>query len=234
MGFGRRVVDQAPISDARAVVFDMDGLLLDSEPFWQRAEQRVFRQLGLILTTEMCSQTIGLRVDEVVEHWSRRLSWSQTLNTTQIAQDILDEMVVLFHSQAQLMPGVEEALAYYATKGLPLGIASSSPLVLINAFVNRFSLESVFDSVCSAEFEVYGKPHPAVYIRCCEQLGVKPAASLAFEDSLNGVLSAKSAKMAVIAIPSAKEYERSEFAIADAKYRCLHDFIARLEVDVDV
>lgn len=212
----------------------MDGLLVDSEPLWQESEKRVFANVGLHLTDAMCQETVGLRIDEVVDHWAQRCGFAKSVSKSQIVADIVDEMTLLFRTKAMLLPGVEEALYYYGSKSIPLGIASSSPLQMIFALVERFSFESVFQSVRSAEMEAYGKPHPAVYLSCCHHLGVAPTQTLAFEDSVNGVIAAKSAKMSVIAIPAAQDRDRPEFAIADGRYASLHDFLAALEVDHEI
>ena len=98
-----------------AVVFDMDGLLIDSEPFWRAAEVSVFNQLGFPLTEEMCEQTVGFRIDEVVRYWHDKHPWPE-LNVEKTASDIVSRVKELVHESGVAKPGVYELLEFFEQK----------------------------------------------------------------------------------------------------------------------
>ncbi len=197
-----------------AVIFDMDGVLIDSEPWWRIAEIEVFKTVGLELTEEDCMKTTGFRFDEVVEYWYHRHPW-QGKAVEQVATEVIDRMEQHILHDAPLMPSVHEAIKFASSTGAQLAVASSSALRLIKAMATRLHDDAAFDALVSAEFEPYGKPHPAVFLSAAKQLGVKPEKCLVIEDSLFGVIAAKSAKMACVAIPAAHDRPNPKFAIAD-------------------
>ena len=197
-----------------AIIFDMDGLLIDSEPFWQQAEIEVFADVGLTLTPELCLQTMGLRIDEVVNYWYRQYPWEQPSQAA-IAQRIVQRVIELIETQGVSRKGVYPLFEFLKCQDLPLALASSSDDRLIEAVMNRLELHNLFQVIHSATRETYGKPHPAVYLTTAEKLGVTPTHCLALEDSLNGVLSAKAARMICYAIPEGYPDSDPRFSIAD-------------------
>jgi sugar-phosphatase len=184
----------------RAVVFDMDGLLIDTEPIWRRVEIEIFGRLGLHLTEEQCMETMGVRVAQVVELWHSRRPW-QGPPTAEVTQQIVDGVIAHVLAEGQPMPGVLEALDMVHAAGLPIAIASSSSEGMIRAVIRRLKIERYIQVICSADDEAEGKPHPAVYLRAAERLRVPPDECLALEDSPTGVLAAKAAGMYCIAVP---------------------------------
>lgn len=207
----------------QAILFDMDGVLLDSEPFWRIAEIEVFRALGKEFTEEDCVETMGLRIDEVVAYRVPDADQEKTVN------EILDRMVEMVSERGVPLPGVRETLARLSELKIPLGLATSSNYRLLHATLNSLGLQDAFQIVHSAEDEEYGKPHPGVYITAAQKLGFKPKHCLAIEDSLNGVISAKAAQMSVIAIPEEAVYDNPRFAVADLKLESLDKAIPFLE-----
>lgn len=205
-----------------AVIFDMDGVLIDSEPFWQESEIEVFGRAGLALTREMCLQTMGLRVDEVVEYWRRRRPFDDAPAGT-LEDAIIDGVVERILSKGEAKEGSAHALKFFRGEGLRVALASSSAYRLIRAVTGRLGLAGEFEVVYSAEEEEYGKPHPGVYLTTARRLGVAPAVCLAVEDSLNGVLAAKAARMRCVAVPEPKQRRDPRFSIADAMLDSLAD-----------
>ncbi len=198
-----------------ASVFDMDGLLVDSEPLWQLAEVEILGALGVPLEAGHARQTKGMFVAEVTRYWHERFPWSGP-TPEQVAVSVVDRVCELVVERGRLQPGVDRALGLCATHGLPLAIASSSEYRLIRLVLDHFGLAGEFDIVHSAEDEPYGKPHPGVYLGAAAKLGVEPTRCLAWEDAPAGVLAAKAARMVCVAVPEDSERTRPAFAIADA------------------
>lgn len=207
----------------RAAIFDMDGLLIDSEPLWRIAEIEVFSEVGLSLTDELCRQTVGLRADEAVGYWHARRPWPGP-SVEDVTRRLLDSAEALIVERGALMPGAAELLATLHAQQMRLAIASSSPLRLIRAVVARFELSDYFGVLHTAEHEPAGKPDPAVYVTTMARLGVEPALCIAFEDSVPGVRSAKAAGAAVVAVPAPEDAGDEGFALADMRLESLHEF----------
>jgi beta-phosphoglucomutase-like phosphatase (HAD superfamily) len=205
-----------------AVIFDMDGVLIDSEPFWQESEIEVFGRAGLALTRAMCLQTMGLRVDEVVEYWRRRSPFDDA-PAGALEDAIVGGVVERILAKGEAKEGAAHALEFFRAKGLRAALASSSAYRLIGAVTERLGLSGKFEVVYSAEEEEYGKPHPGVYLTTARRLGVAPAECVAVEDSFNGVLAAKAARMKCVAVPEPAQRRDPRFCIADAVLDSLAD-----------
>jgi len=199
---------------AGAVIFDMDGLLIDSEPLWHVAEIEVFATVGVELTPDLCQQTTGLRIDEVVQIWYSRRPWSDPAPDA-VSRRIVERVVELVAEQGEPKPGAIAAVAAARDAGCALALATSSAPSLIEAVVARLGLAGAFDVMHTAAEERYGKPHPAVLLTTAELLSVDPSRCVVLEDSLNGVIAAKAARMACIAVPEVPPDQRARFAIAD-------------------
>lgn len=211
----------------KAVIYDMDGLIIDSEPLWQEAEISVFRSVNVNLTREDCMKVMGMRTDEVVDYWFRRFPWEDP-SKTEITSAIIRELIRLIKEKGELMEGVKESLAFMKSKDVKTALASSSSYEIINTVVEKFGLMKEFEEIYSAQEEEYGKPHPAVYISAAIRLNVAPVECLAIEDSLNGVLAAKAAKMKCIAVPYEGVRRDRRFSIADVTLDSL------MQIDSDV
>lgn len=206
-----------------AVIFDMDGVLIDSEPLWHEAEIAAFAEAGLILTSEDCLRTTGLRVDETVGYWcARHPELSQYRDRSDLlVASILDRLVDLVSRRGVMKPGVEGVLDRVRSRGLRLALASSSPYRVIHAVLGAFGLD--FEVVHSAEEEARGKPDPAVYLTTARKLGVAPGPCVAIEDSPNGLLSAKAAGMKCIVVPEPALRDDPRLAAADARVGSLDE-----------
>lgn len=207
----------------RAAIFDMDGLLLDSEPFWQQAEIDVLGRLGVPLTPEMCEQTKGLRIDEVITWWRSRYPWTGVSNE-RVVHDVLDGVAERVASHGRLLPGVEHALQLARRHCERVALASSSPMSLISHTLQTLGIRDQFDIVRSAEHEAHGKPHPAVYLSTAAELGISPLRCLAFEDSMTGVIAAKAARMVCVAVPDPTQRNDPRFTVADLTLDSLEQF----------
>ncbi|HEX3796466.1 MAG TPA: hexitol phosphatase HxpB [Acidimicrobiales bacterium] len=205
-----------------ASIFDMDGLLIDSEILWHEAEIEIFGDLGVPLVTDSCRSTKGMFVGEVTEYWYGHYGWTGP-TPAEVAVTIVDRVIELLLAKGELKPGAEHAIALCAGRGWPLAVASSSQYRLIELALEHFDLRRHFSLIHSAEDEAYGKPHPAVFITAAQKLGVTPRSCLVWEDAPAGVLAAKAATMACIAVPEAGEEGRPAFGLADAVVGSLLD-----------
>ena len=200
---------------AAAVIFDMDGLLIDSEPLWVRAEIEVFGAVGLELSEDDCARTKGLRVDDVVAYWQASSPKGfGGVPRAEVESRLIARVATLIAAEGRALAGASSALALARARG-PVALASSSPLPVIEAALDRLGMSGSFDVVLSAWSEPYGKPHPGLFLSTAARLGAPAAECLVLEDSLNGVLAAKSARMACVAVPFDHPDHDPRFVIAD-------------------
>ncbi|HRG00692.1 MAG TPA: hexitol phosphatase HxpB [Bacteroidia bacterium] len=202
------------LTGIKAVIFDMDGVIIDSEPLWRRAMIQSFEEIGIPFSDEHCRITTGLRFKEVAEFWFKKHGIKH------ISIDEFDELVInrlcdLIKQEGKTMKGVLEALVFLKSKNLKIGIGTSSNTKLMNTVVDVLNIRPYFDELCSAEHMPYGKPHPMVYLTCAERLGINPLNCLVIEDSVNGIIAGKAAQMKVIAIPEEINKNNPKFSIAD-------------------
>jgi len=206
-----------------AAIFDMDGLLIDSEPLWRRAERAVFAAVGLELTDEDCRQTTGLRSDEVVSYWYERRPWSGA-SPADVHRDLVRLIVDIICDRGRPQPGARRTIGAVRDAGLRLALASSSPHAVIEVALATLGLDDAFEVVCSADDEARGKPDPAVYRTTLRRLDLPAADCVALEDSAAGVAAAKAAGLVTIAVPDPAAFDDPRFDIADFKLRSLVDF----------
>lgn len=220
--------------DIQAVIFDMDGVLIDSEPLWQQAEFNTMTALGLPITYDDTLQTTGLRIDQVVEYWYKRYPWPDYQgnekrkhkgeNSNQaVAQRIVDQVISVIAHDAKPMQGVIEALNYCQSQRLHIGLATSSASSMIDAVLSKLNITHYFEVTTSAEHLAHGKPHPEVYLNCATALGVSPHHCLAIEDSFNGLIAARAANMHTIAIPAPEQQQLSKWQVAHQQLANLHE-----------
>jgi beta-phosphoglucomutase-like phosphatase (HAD superfamily) len=186
------------VPSIRAVILDMDGLLIDTEPVWRTAAREILAQLGIDLTDADLLDTTGIRVDEMAAAFlaSRPVP---APTPAEVADRITDAVVAYVARAGEPMAGVSEAIARFGRHDLGLAIASSSPIRLIDAVCARLNLD--IEVRCSALDEPRGKPAPDVYLAAARRLQLSPARCLALEDSPAGVLAAKAAGMTCVAVP---------------------------------
>ncbi len=208
------------MSNIKAIIFDMDGLLIDSEPFWRRASKEVFASVGVDLTEEDMKSTMGRRIDEVVEHWFHERPW-EGKSRKDIEAGIIDGVLELVKAEGTLRDGVKETLDICKSLNVPLAVASSSSSELIDVVISTLGIRDYFVELFSAEHETHGKPHPAVFISTASHLNVEPQHCLVFEDSPSGVLAAKAAKMTCIAVPDEEHFDHPFINTADLKLHSL-------------
>lgn len=199
----------------QGAIFDMDGLLVDSEPLWHQAEVEILGGLGVPIAAADVRHTKGMFVREVAGFWYGRHPWPGP-SPDDVAHRVVDRVMALVVERGRLQPGVDRAIGLCRGHGLPLAVASSSEHRLIDVVLERFGLGGDFPVRCSAEDEHYGKPHPAVFLSTAAALGAAPERCLVWEDAPAGVLAAKAARMTCVAVPAAEDAAHPWFLVADA------------------
>jgi HAD superfamily hydrolase (TIGR01509 family) len=181
-----------------AVVFDLDGVIVDSEPVWEQVRRQVVAGHGGHWLPDAQRRLMGMSTGE----WARYLS--QDLGTglppPAVAAAVIERMQARYRERVPLMPGAAEAVRRLAARW-PLGLASSSPPVLIGAVLDGAGLRECFTATLSTEQVSRGKPAPDIYLAVTDLLGFPPEACAAVEDSTNGLRSAAAAGLQVIAVP---------------------------------
>jgi len=209
-----------------AAIFDMDGLLIDSEPLWDRAELDIIASLGVDIGRRgELPDTLGLRIDMVVELWFAQQPWIGP-SREEVTARIISHAISLVEQERPLLPGVREAIALCKANGLKVGLASASPLHMLEKVLDMFELRDRFDALASAEKLQYSKPHPQVYLDCAAKLGIDPLCCVALEDSVNGMIASKAARMRSIVVPEHANFADVRYILADAKLSSLEQLTA--------
>lgn len=180
-----------------AVVFDMDGLLLDTEPLWAAAEADLLARRGLPYTAADAAATHGRSVADVITIYAVRLGG---VDPAALEAELLELAEARYMAGPALKPGAL-ALVRALHGRVPLAVASNTASWLVRGALARVDLLGAFDLVASGADIGRGKPHPDVYLAACAALGVSPARAVAFEDSPTGVRSARTAGLAVVGVP---------------------------------
>ena len=184
-----------------AALFDMDGLLVDTEPVWTVAEEELAAHLGGTFTAELKAAIVGTRLEVAVP---TILRWYGADASARAVADtsawLLDRMVSLFAEGVTVLPGVPELLDALRAEGVPLALVSSSYRVLVDAVLAQGV--GPFDVTVAGDEVRAGKPHPEPYLTAADRLGVDPQRCVVLEDSPSGVASGEAAGCAVLAVPS--------------------------------
>lgn len=200
-----------------AALFDMDGLLIDSEPLWDQAELDIFSTLDVDLSRRNeLPDTLGLRIDQTVRMWYETLPWNGP-SQQEVTQRIIARAMALIDETRPLLPGVETALQLCRQHNLKIGLASASPLAMLERVLEIFNLRHYFDVLASAEALPYSKPHPQVYLNAAVSLAIDPLNCVTLEDSFNGMIATKAARMRSIVVPAAAHRNDPRWALADVR-----------------
>ena len=207
----------------QAVIFDMDGLLIDSEPFWKQAEHEVFSSVGVELTEDLTALTAAMTTREVTEFWYAKQPWQDT-SLEEVENSVVERVKYLIETQGQAMQGVHDLLDSLQQAKVKIGLATNSPKGIIPSVLQRLNIADYFMAYSSAEEVTKGKPAPDVYQLTLEKLGIEAHQCIAFEDSLGGIKAALAAGIKAIAVPHANEFEHEKFDLASYKLRNLSEF----------
>jgi mannitol-1-/sugar-/sorbitol-6-/2-deoxyglucose-6-phosphatase len=205
------------------VIFDMDGLLIDSEPLWKEAAEALFLTYGKQLTTEQYISTTGLRTKEFLAHWFGYFNLPDA-EIDEAEKKVVEMVVELVAKKGNSMPGIQHIFNFFTERNFKIGLASSSPSELINLVIEKLGIQNHLQAIASAAGLAYGKPHPQVYLNCARQLKAMPAGCICFEDSFNGMIAAKAAKMKCVIVPSLHDAKNPAWEAADLKISTLNNF----------
>jgi sugar-phosphatase len=206
------------MENKKLFIFDMDGVLLDSEPFWREAQISLLQDFGENITEEDCIRlTMGKRIDNITRIWIDKYGLS--VSEDKLTQLLLDEVVQLINLQGKAKSGIYTLIDFLQKQGWLLALATSSSEAIISAVINKLELSNVFELTLSADEVPNGKPSPDVYLEVCHRLGVSTDSAIALEDSLTGVRASVSANITTIAIPEIPEqgFEMANHIIENAE-----------------
>jgi sugar-phosphatase len=201
----------------------MDGLLIDSEPLWEEAGRETLNRFNVRLTPQQYHSSTGLRSSEWVDHWFRHFDIDPG-HAAAAEKQIIDNAISKIALRAQPMPGVEHIFRFFSERRFRIGVASSSPLSLIEMVVQKLGIQNMVDAMSSAEHLPNGKPHPQVFIDCAALLQSRPPDCICFEDSFNGMIAAKAARMKCVVVPARNHQQEARWAAADLKLSSLLNF----------
>lgn len=205
------------------VIFDIDGLLIDSEPLWNEAAAELFQQYGVNMTEEQYKTTTGLRTKEFVQWWFQYFNIGNN-ELKRAEQKIVELVLQKIEQKGKIMPGVPYIFDFFQRKAFKIGLATSSPPALIDLVVQLSGIGKYLHATASAEDLAYGKPHPQVYLDCASSLGSHPTSCICFEDSFNGMIAAKAARMKCVIVPHSSQQKDPKWGAADLKLSSLQNF----------
>ena len=195
-----------------AVVFDLDGLLLDSEQVWDQAREQLAKERGGRWHDQAQKDMMGMSSTEWSRYMHDRIGLPEP--PEEINREVVERLEAIYREHLPAIPGAREAVERLAARW-PLGLASSSNRELIDLALELLGVKHLFAATVSSEEVARGKPAPDVYLEAARRLGVDPTHAAAVEDSNNGILSAKAAGMRVVAIPN-RHFPPGEDALAQA------------------
>ncbi|RIV37509.1 HAD family hydrolase [Flagellimonas lutimaris] len=186
------------LKDKKAVIFDMDGVLVESEAIWKQAEYEVFSSLGAWVTEEHTRQTQTMTTKEVAAFWYQKFPWKET-PLSEVEEMVVSRVMELISLKDCATLGISTFIKNLKERNFKIGLATNAPEKIIPVVLKKTGTESLFDSVSSADYEEKGKPHPAIYLNTAKKLKVMPEECAVIEDSETGMEAAKKAGMSVIA-----------------------------------
>jgi HAD superfamily hydrolase (TIGR01509 family) len=217
------------MNEWKAVIFDMDGLLVDTEPIWGRAETALIKARGHVFDAQVRKKIMGLRIDSILRVFADHYKLSDDIPA--LASELIRRMLDIIDEGVVAMPGADDLLDFLVENDIPCAIASSSSMPLIEAVVTNRGWLEAFPTRCSADSVPNGKPAPDVYLLAAQTLGFDPAHCLALEDSPTGARAAVAAGMVCYAVPDRSHAKASDFAdITPHVFASLHDVLADLRV----
>lgn len=199
------------LRDKKAIIFDMDGVIIDTEKIWKQAEKEIFSALGVQVIKEYSKETESMTTTEATQYWFEKFPWKGK-GLKEKEQMVISRVSELIELEECLIYGVKTFIENLKCENYKIGLATNSPYAIIPTVLERLEIAHLFDTVSSAEFEEKGKPDPAIYYSTAKKLGVPSKDCLVIEDSNSGMLAAKKAGMTVVAFTNGNKEIDFEFA----------------------
>ena len=196
----------------KAVIFDMDGVIIDSEKLWVQADNEIFSSLGVVITNELLEMTKTMTTSEVTKFWYDIFPW-QDVELNEVENMVVSRVIELIETEECYINGVKPFIEQLKTYNYKIGLATNSPSKIIPVVLNKLDMTHLFDAVCSADFVKKAKPDPEIYYETAKKLNVAPNDCIVIEDSYSGMLAAKNAGMTVVAFTNGNK--DLNFEIAD-------------------
>lgn len=206
----------------KAIIFDMDGVLIDSEEIWDNAEKTVFSSYGISVTETDQLLTRNMNMLEVSEYWSAKAHRPFSLENSQ--QEVIKHVCQKIQQQPRAMQGAINLLKHIQFNKLPIGLATNAPRPVCQTVLQCLEIESYFNSIQTADDVENTKPHPEIYLKSAENLQVEPHHCLVFEDSPTGVKAAHEAGMQVIYVNPRRIADASILTIIRSALNSLDQF----------
>ncbi len=185
----------------KGMIFDMDGLSIESEPYWEEAKIKIFKSYGCYLDKDICNQTTGLKMLDALDFWRDNGVFSSEDDNDTVSNKIVSEAEAMILQKSTLKEGILELMSKAKNDGRKIAVCSSSSMFLITSILEKMKLSNLVDVVHSATESKNGKPFPDPYLDTAEKIGVKPENCIGLEDSVVGATASKSAGLFTIAIP---------------------------------
>jgi sugar-phosphatase len=205
------------------VIFDMDGVLIDSEPLWEEAGKETLAKFNIVLTAEEYSSTTGLRTREWIDWWFTHFNIDKRF-AKEAESSIVANAIEKINDHAVSMPGVDYIFEFFSQRDFIIGLATSSPVALIDVVTEKLRIRKFIKAFSSAEELPHSKPHPQVYLNCAEKLDVSPLRCICFEDSFNGMIAARAARMKCVVIPAKDQRHLLHWSAANAQIDSFYAF----------
>jgi HAD superfamily hydrolase (TIGR01509 family) len=195
----------------RAIIFDLDGVLADSEPWWNEIDKKLLGEYGIVYRGEYHRNVLGVSYQLAVEFYKK--AFGLTAPTEELMRRRGEIAAEFFANRVGLFPSTRQTLEHLRQMNLHLAVATSSVSASARPFLDRYQLTAFFNVIVTGDEIERGKPHPDIYLRAAEKLGVSATECLVIEDALSGIAAGKAAEMRVAAIPDtrfvdAREYEK--------------------------
>ena len=196
----------------RAVIFDLDGVLADSEPWWSDIDAALLAEHGVTYRGEYHREVLGTSYRLAIEFYKKAFNISAP--TDELMKRREQIAIDFFANRIGIFPATKPVLQELRQMQLSLGVGTSSVSACARPFLDRHQLSAFFDTVVTGEEVQHGKPHPDIYLRAAEKLGVAPEECVVIEDALSGIAAAKAAHMRVAAIPDTRFVDPREYDAA--------------------
>ncbi|MEZ6043598.1 MAG: HAD family phosphatase [Planctomycetaceae bacterium] len=204
----------------RAVVFDLDGLMLNTEDVFDLAGQQLLERRGMVMTTQVRDAMLGRRAHEAFAVMKEMTGVKDDIHA--LMMETKELFAAIAENRLAMMPGLPELLDLIESRNLPRAVATSSPRSYMTELLTRFNLLDRFHFTMTAEDVTHGKPHPEIYLAVAERLNVAPSEMLVLEDSETGTRAASAAGAIIVSVPN-RHTAAGDFSMATLRVESLQD-----------